>query len=411
MRLLYIHQYFTFPQQPGGTRSYDLSRKFIENGIDVTVITTASKIKDLDNTKKNRWIFLEREDIKLWVLNCSYNQKMSIPRRMMSFVKFMWFSSIKAIKINTDLLLATSTPLTVAVPALIKKLFHRTPYIFEARDIWPEGPIKLGYIKNGLSIKVLYWVEKLIYKHATFVVVLSSGMKDNIETRLKNKAPQMTVIPNISEIQRFADTSNKYELGINLDNKKVILYAGTMGPVNKIIYVAELAKLLDNIGCNDIVFLIVGEGNQKAAIIKYCQENDILNKNIYFAGNVPKNTLPYLYSMVTMGSSFVLDNEIKWHNSANKFFDTLAAGKPILINHKGWQAELIESKNCGYVLPACITHKDVSKFVDYIHNEELLTEHGQNAKKVAVEQFSLEVATKNYMKVINNITNSFGKGK
>ena len=34
-----------------------------------------------------------------------------------------------------------------------------------------------------------------------------------------------------------------------------------------------------------------------------------------------------------------------WANSANKLFDTLAAGRPILINYNGWQKELINKKN------------------------------------------------------------------
>ena len=37
-------------------------------------------------------------------------------------------------------------------------------------------------------------------------------------------------------------------------------------------------------------------------------------------------------------------------NSANKFFDALAAGKPIMINYKGWQAKLIEKYNIGIVV-------------------------------------------------------------
>jgi hypothetical protein len=41
------------------------------------------------------------------------------------------------LKIKADLVLATSTPLTIGVPALIKKWFGKTPFVFEVRDVWP----------------------------------------------------------------------------------------------------------------------------------------------------------------------------------------------------------------------------------------------------------------------------------
>ena len=402
MKLIYIHQYFTFPQSAGGTRSYDLAKSFIKRGIDVTMVTTSAYIKNYDYSNKKRWTYVEQEGIKFWILKCPYNQKMSIPNRVLSFFRFMWFASIKVVKIKADIVLTTSTPLTTSVPAMIKKFASKTPYIFEVRDVWPEGPIQLGYVKNRIIILFLRWLERFIYYHSAFLVVLSIGMKKNIISRI-NKLPRIEVIPNISEISRFSDVSNTTELPFDLSNKKVILYAGTLGPVNRIIYVAELAKKLCDTGQTDIIFLIVGDGNEKTKIIDYCKEHNILNLNIFFIDIIPKNALPYLYSISTMGSSFVLDKKIKWDNSANKFFDTLAAGRPILINHKGWQAELIEKEDCGYVLPSQLNDNEVNNFISYIHNDKLLIEQGKNARKIATEQFSLDVAVDKFIEVFSNI--------
>ena len=41
--------------------------------------------------------------------------------------------------------------------------------------------------------------------------------------------------------------------------------------------------------------------------------------------------------------------ELQW-NSANKYFDGLCAGKPIILNYKGWQADELKQYNCGIVL-------------------------------------------------------------
>lgn len=39
MHILYIHQYFTTPEEGGGTRSYEFARRFVKKGHKVTMIT------------------------------------------------------------------------------------------------------------------------------------------------------------------------------------------------------------------------------------------------------------------------------------------------------------------------------------------------------------------------------------
>lgn len=395
MKLLYLHEYFNFPENNGGTRSYDLAKEFVKKGIDVTVITSSGSIKVEPGTK---WTYMEREGIKLWVLNCGYSHMMTIRRRIMSFLKFSYEASRKAVSIKSDVVLATSTPLTIAIPGIIKKWCSRIPFVFEVRDVWPEGPIQQGYVKNKFLIWFLRKTEKFIYNRAAYVVPLSVGMKRDILTRVPVK--NMEVIPNISELSRF-ENIKACEIDFDFTGKKVILYAGTLGPVNDIMYVAKLAKETIKMA-PEICYLIVGNGKQKEMIMEYCRENEILNKNIFFLNPIPKDCLPYLYSKVTMGSSFVWDYKIKWDNSANKFFDTLAAGKPILINYQGWQADVIRENKCGFVLPYNLTAEDVKSFVDYMSNNEQLEQHGRNAR-VKAEDYSLPVAVEKYMKVFDAV--------
>ncbi len=97
------------------------------------------------------------------------------------FLKFMIQSTYFAFKEkDVDFVIATSTPLTVAFPALMRKWFKNTPFIFEVRDLWPEVPIQLGGIKNKILIKFLKWLKKTTYKNASHVVALSPGMQAGV---------------------------------------------------------------------------------------------------------------------------------------------------------------------------------------------------------------------------------------
>ena len=394
MKLLYIHQYFKFPDQTGGTRSYDLSTSFIKKGIDVVVIS--SNPDKTDSSEK--WSYVERDGIKLYMLNCEYNNRMSFYRRIYAFLYFMWHATTKAINVKCDVVLATSTPLTIAIPAMVKRLVDKTPYVFEVRDVWPDVPIRMGYFKNSLVKKLLYWFEKRVYKSAHWVVPLSDGMKDNIVERM-DFAEKMTVIPNISEINRFQFVDSAEQQNANT---KSIVYAGTMGDVNGLSYLVDLAAATIKLD-KTICFEIYGKGKQEEELRRYAESCGVLNNNLFFRGSVSKAELPGIYQRATMGSSFVIDNPILWDNSANKFFDTLAAAKPILINHEGWQADVIRKYQMGYVLPPVVNDQMAKDFVAYINNAELLATHATNAFKVAKDEYSLEVAVKKYINIFNRL--------
>ena len=106
-----------------------------------------------------------------------------------------------------------------------------------------------------------------------------------------------------------------------------------------------------------------------------------------------------------MGSSFVIPIKELWANSANKFFDSLAASRPVLINHKGWQKDVIEKDNIGYVLPENLDENSVRKFVEYTYDKELYKQQSLNALNKAKDSYSLEIAVKKYLSIINNIRN------
>ena len=44
MKILYIHQYFATPQEPGGTRSYWFSQKLLQRGHHVVMVTSTNKM-------------------------------------------------------------------------------------------------------------------------------------------------------------------------------------------------------------------------------------------------------------------------------------------------------------------------------------------------------------------------------
>tara|TARA_B100000927_G_scaffold73557_1_gene58649 strand:+ start:3485 stop:4714 length:1230 start_codon:yes stop_codon:yes gene_type:complete len=404
MKIIYLHQYFKFPNESGGTRSFDLATGFLDSGHHVEMLTSTSNI---EYKKKKRWTKINKNGLVVHYVYLPYANEMSYIRRSIVFFKFLWLSTFKLLSLKGDLVLTTSTPLTVGIPALIKKWFHKTPFIFEIRDVWPEVVIAIGAVKNKIIQRLLYFLENLIYKNASAIVPLSIDMKNSITSRYPNLASiPIQVIENISEIDRFQNSVNAnnsvLKEKIGFCPRFTILYAGTFGRVNGLDYVVNLASKLIDLDPS-IVFVMLGDGSEKEAVLQKAVDKNLLNKNIYILDSVAKKDLSQLYYECDMGSSFVIPIKELWANSANKFFDTLAAGKPILINHDGWQKELIEMENIGYVLPTIVDHNAAKKFELYTKDEALISEQKNNGLNIAKANFSKDVAVKKYNNLFENI--------
>ena len=118
---------------------------------------------------------------------------------------------------------------------------------------------------------------------------------------------------------------------------------------------------------------------------------------------IPKEKIPFVCSYASMMVSTVKNIPELNANSANKFFDSLAAGKPIFINHSGWMKELIEKYECGY----CSWNKpfrDVATELNYILNKNMiLNKMGLNSKKLQIKFFSKNIMKKKYTDLYNLI--------
>ena len=114
MKILYIHQYFNTDEMPGSTRSFEFAKRLTNNGNSVYMIT--SNWQKLSDKK-----FTIEEGIEVYWGSSTYSNKMNYLRRIISFTIFAFFALRKGLSLDYDLIIASSTPLTVGIPAVILK--------------------------------------------------------------------------------------------------------------------------------------------------------------------------------------------------------------------------------------------------------------------------------------------------
>ncbi|MFV0224101.1 glycosyltransferase family 4 protein [Empedobacter falsenii] len=391
MNILYIHQYFKTPKEPGGTRSYWVAQALIKNGHQVTMITA-----DPQATQKRKEVIID--GIKVIYLQESYSQNMSISTRLKSFLGFVWKSISEARKHkDIDLVIATSTPLTVGITALYMKWFKKTPYIFEVRDLWPEVPIQMGAFKSPLIVKPTRWFEKTIYKNAEHVIALSPGMQDGVIKYIpKGKT---TMIPNMAKMDEFWPREKNMvlaqKLGLKPDSFKIVHF-GSLGIANGAHTIIASAKLMKDV--EDVEFLFVGGGATEKALQSEVNKHQL--DNVKFLGRFPMKEVSEIVNFCDVSMVSFLDLPILYTNSPNKLFDSLSAGKPIIVNSAGWTKDMVEEHNCGYFVNPNKPQELVDKIIHLKENLNIVEYMGKNSRILAETVYDKSILCKQFVETV-----------
>jgi len=390
MKVIYFHQYFSTPECSSGTRSYEMAKRLVKDGNDVFMITTSAF---LDRVYKfnSGWNCLEVDGINVFVLKLPYSNSNSYFQRIYKFIYFSIRSSFKSLSIKADVIFATSTPLTIIIPALFFKFFKRKPLIFEVRDLWPEMPVAVGAINNRILIYIASKLESLAYFSAQKIIALSPGMASSIIEKGKNSADVIT-IPNSCDNALFRvdpEIGLRYranKLNVSKHNK-VVVYTGTLGAVNNVSYLVNLARESLSKG-HRIHYYIFGEGAEELTIREFAENSGVLDVNLFMSPAVSKLEVVEILSASDVALSLFDDIPQMWANSANKFFDALAAGKPVGINYKGWQYDLMANDKFGVYLDCDNYQVAADNLNNFLFDEQKYNSAKDHALSLASNEFS-----------------------
>jgi glycosyltransferase involved in cell wall biosynthesis len=313
---------------------------------------------------------------------------MGYPARIRSFLQFAYASSRLVLRMpRPDIVFATSTPLTIGIPALVASKRHRAPMVFEVRDLWPEAPIQLGALRSLIPIALARLLERTIYRNAAHVIALSPGMRDGV-VAAGTPPERVSVIPNAADLELFSPAvdGQEFRTRLGLNGQFVCSYFGAMGEANDLNPVVEAARLLEQRGEKGIVFVLHGSGKRRAELESFCRRHTLAN--VVFSDPIAdKKAIAQLAAASDACMTIYKNVPILYTCSPNKLFDTFAAGRPAIVNSPGWLKELVEDNEAGlYVRPDDAQH--LSERVVFLRDHpELVETYGRNARRLAEESF------------------------
>ena len=400
IHLLLLHQAFAGPDEPGGTRHFELGTRFVSAGHKLTVVASSlnyltGKLK----TKKSTLVEL-RQLQGIDILHAYTYQSLhrSFAWRTVSYFSFMFSSFVVGINVpDVDVVMATSPPMFQAFSAWLVAAIRRKPLLLEIRDLWVDFAVGLGVLKNPLLIALARRAERFLYRRAAHILVNSPAYRDHIIAAGIPPA-KVTLIPNGVEVRAFAaavpDPSLRQRW--QLRDKFVVVYAGALGMANDIPVILRAAQRLED--DSQIHFLLVGGGKERDALVQQASQMQL--NNLSFVAPLSKTEMPGMLKSADACLATLRNIPMFTTTYPNKVFDYMAAGKPVILAIDGVIREVVENAGGGIFVPPS-DDAALAAAVRRLKNDpaaaRIMGEHGQ---KYVARHFDRDVQARAFTSLV-----------
>jgi len=383
------------------------------NGIECTLLSFEKprmQGKDWKEKKNRLKMELKNSGIDWHILK--YHKKPTVPATAFDICQGIIRGLSIILKKKIDIIHARAA--VPAVMAYILAKITKKKLICDIRGLMAEEYVDGGMWKeNSLLYRITRSCERRIYSSANGLVVLSENIKDffitssYLLTQRAIKQRNISVIPCCVDTAKFNKEGNpdrKLSEQLNLDNKFVFLYSGSLGTwylFNEMIDFFMTAKKAIHNAHFLILTAMRKKSLQNALALKKitCQEITILNTEF-------ENIQNYI-RLADVGVFFIKPAFSKKSSCPIKFAEYLASGLPVIINKGvGDTDKIVENSQIGVVLKA-FTEDEYSsataKILELLKNKERLSEQ---CVLIANKLFSLEIGISRYSGLYHRVFSS-----
>lgn len=387
MKVIYFHQHFSTPKGSAGIRSYEMARRLLARGHQVTMVCGSygggetGLSQPFDGGRRRGTV----DGIDIIEFDLAYSNTDGFVKRGLTFVKFALRSIGLAFTEQYDMLFATTTPLTAGIPGIFARWLRGKPFVFEVRDLWPELPRAMGVIRNPLVLWAMGVLEWASYRSAHRLVGLSPGIVEGIAHRGVPR-DRIASVPNGCDLGIFAAALQPWRPAQVRATDLMAVFAGTHGMANGLDAVLDTAADLKRRGRDDIKLVLIGQGKLKAGLQARAARDGL--DNVVFHDPVNKAKLAGLMAATDLGLQILANVPAFYYGtSPNKFFDYIAAGLPVLNNYPGWLAEMITEYRCGFAIPPDNPVAFADALEQAAADREVLKAMGQRGRALAETHF------------------------
>ena len=334
MRIVVLGPHFAPDTAPTGTVLTRIVHELAADGHELHVVTSLPWYREhrVDSVWRGRLVRTERTE---WgsitrVHPFPGHDKSNLLRRALGFVGFSALGGVAGLRAGgwlrkADAVLAMSPPLTLGITGWLVGVAHRAPLVFNIQDVFPDAAVRTGAISSRRVVALASWLERVSYRRAAAVTVLSDDLRANVAAKVEpSRRNRVHVIPNFVDTELIApgDRMTAYRAELGLGAEPIVLYAGNVGFSQSLDLVVAAARR-----CPDLGFVVNGDGAARAALERSAADV----ANIRFVGYQPTERLS---EVLATGDIHVVPLRAGLGDVSvpSKTYSSLAAARPVVAS-------------------------------------------------------------------------------
>jgi len=340
----------TFPpiRTSGAVQLRDLSREFVRQGHELTVMLPAT---GLDRA----WRLEDFDGAQVLRLRAPKTKGVGYARRTMAefFMPYAMLVNLRKSPLAREewdgVIWYSPSIFHGPLVSALKRGSECKAYLI-IRDIFPEWALDMGLMGPGPAFQFFSAIARYQYSVADIIGVQSAGNRIYFDRWRRKPGRTLEVLENWLDSPKQASCSVRLDCTA-LAGRKVFVYAGNIGVAQGLDIVLDLAERLAP--RRDVGFLFVGRGSEVRRLSDSSKSRRL--DNVLFLDEIDPDEIPDLYAQCSAGI-VSLDHRHKSHNIPGKFLTYMQCGLPVLasLNPGNDLRKVIRSNEVGEV---CESHR------------------------------------------------------
>lgn len=403
MHILFLSHYYPPEVNAPASRTSEHCREWVKAGHRVTVVTCAPNHPSgkLYPGFRNRLFQRETlhgvEVVRVWTLLAANE---GFVRRTLNYVSFMLGATLALPRLDKpDVVVSTSPQFFCGLTGYIFRLFRRTPWVLEIRDLWPESIVTVGAMKKGLITRTLESIERFAYRKAGHIVSVTESFVAHIGERCQG-SQKISVIKNGVDLTIFKKDARSGEAmrrELGLEGKVVAAYVGTHGMAHGLDTILEAADKLR--GDRRIALLLVGDGAERARLVEKAANMGL--DNVKILGQRPKRDMPGIWAATDISIILLKKSDLFRKVIPSKMFEAMAMECPIVLGVEGESRELLEAGGAGLAIEPENADELASVIVKLADNPDQRAQIGRSGGIFVREHFDRARLAARYLDLLS----------
>jgi colanic acid biosynthesis glycosyl transferase WcaI len=391
-------------------RAVELARHWVGAGHDVTVLTgfpnhpTGLVPIEWQPLLRGR-VYRETVDgihvVRTWLLPLPNRKSYE---RILNYTSFCVSAAFRGLELRRpDVLIATSPQLLVGLSGWWTALWQRVPFVLEVRDLWPESLSAVGMgEERSLLHRALGVIAGFLYRKADRIVPVTPAFKSHLIQHWGVPAERIDVVENGVETNVFSPEVSGAEIrrDLNLEEKFVVAYIGTLGMAHGLDTLIEAATLLQ-MSAPNVAILLVGEGADKGRILALARDRKL--QNLRVVDQQPRERIPAFIAASDACAVLLKKTELFKTVIPTKMLEFMACARPVLLGVDGQARQLLEEARGGiFIEPENSTA--LAEAITALAKDPCVRKKlGENARTYVLEHCSRGQTADQYLQVLNRV--------